>query len=289
MGEVSGKPTLQKVDWHRVWKGEFGMPMTKVKTVVALLGLTVVLGNSTSASVALTESFDKPVHKTVVNLGRSPYLMPNDPAQIQLSCFYYQDFMVKELNNPGLKGVRWVTATPVINEAAPPCRLAHAPAERFMAKEWWGFEGVKGSLLFLEAADGDSNAGMPFRILDMKTGKKLFEDSAWWNGHLEFVHTTDGTVSLRYLRVVGGDCSIPKDGMSCWSKFRRHYGVATATPPKCTGYRHDGDKEWVVGDQGVPSEEIDTPSAIAYPVFLELFPRPSIRAVPGPVKCSPVE
>ena len=263
--------------------------MTKVgKAIVALLGVTVVLGSSTPASAALTESFDKPVRKTVVNLGRSPYLMPNNPARIHLSCFYYQDFMVKELNDPGLKGVRWVTVTPVINEDAPACRLAHASTERFMAKEWWGFIGVKGSLLFLEAADGDENQGMPFRILDLKTGRKILEDSAWWNGHLEFLRTTDETLSLRYLRVVGGDCSIPKGGMSCWSQFRRKYGLPMATAPKCEGYRVEGEKEWAVGDKGVPPAEIDTPSAIAYPVVVKLFPRPLIRPVPGPVKCSPV-
>lgn len=253
------------------------------------LGVTVVWGNSTSASATRTESFDKPLRKTVVNLGRSRYLMPNNSARIQLSCFYYQDFMVKELDDPGLKGVRWVTVTPVINKDAPACRVAHASTERFMAKEWWGFEGVKGPFLFLEAADGDGNGGMPFRILDLETGRKIFEDSAWWNGHLEFVHATDETVSLRYLRVVGGDCSIPKDGMSCWTKFRSRYGLATATLPKCSGYRVEGEKEWTVGDEGVPPAEIGTPSAIAYPVAVELFPRPSIKAVPGLVKCSPVE
>src|SRR5665213_2520858 len=266
------------------------MPMAKVKkTVVALLGVTVLLGNSTSASVAPTESYDKPVRKTVVNLGPSPYLMPNDPRPIQLSCFYYADFMVKELDNPGLKGSSWVTGTPVTNENLPACRLAHASAERFISNDGWIFEGVKGSLLFLGAPDGDDNGGMPFRILDAKTGKKIFEDSAWWNDHLKFVHTTDETLSLRYLRVVGGDCSIPKDGTSCWSKFRKHYGLALATVPTCTGYRHEGDKEWVVGEEGVPPEEIKTPSAIAYPVAVKLFPRPSIRAVPGLVKCSPVQ
>lgn len=264
--------------------------MTKAKRAAsALLGVAVVLGSSVAGCVALTESFDKPVRKTVVNLGRSPYLMPNNPARIQLLCFYYPDFMIKELNNPGLKGVRWVTVTPVINEDAPACRLSHASTERFMAKEWWGFEGVKGSLLFLAAADGDENAGMPFRILDVKTGKKIFEDSAYWDGHLEFVHASDGSMSLKYLRVVGGDCSIPKDGMSCWSKFRGRYGLALATVPKCTGYRQEGKKEWVVGDEGVPPEDITTPSTIAYPVVVELFPRPSIRAVSGLVKCSPVQ
>jgi hypothetical protein len=77
--------------------------------------------------------------------------------------------------------------------------------------------------------------------------------------------------------------------MSCWSKFGRHYGLALATVPKCMGYRHEGDKEWVVGDEGVPPADIKTPSVIAYRVVADLFPRPSIRAVPGAVKCYPVE
>jgi hypothetical protein len=65
--------------------------------------------------------------------------------------------------------------------------------------------------------------------------------------------------------------------------------LALAAVPNCTGYRHEEEKEWVVGDKSVPPEEIRTPSAIAYLVVVELFPRPSIRAVPGPVKCSAVE
>jgi hypothetical protein len=128
---------------------------------------------------------------------------------------------------------------------------------------------------------------MPFRILDMKTGQKVFEDSARGGRHLAFAHASDGNMSLRYLRRVGGDCSIPKDGMSCWSQFRRHYGLALVTVPKCMGYRHEGDKEWTVGDEGVPPEEINVPSAIDYPVVVELFPQPSFRAVPGPVQCFP--
>lgn len=260
-----------------------------MKSSVALLGVTVMLAMTTSGSVAPTESFDKPIRKLVMNLGRSAYLMPNDPARIELSCFYYPDFMVKELDDPGLKGARWVTIAPTAKEDSPPCRVEHASTERFMAKEWWGIEGVKGSLLFLEAADGDGNGGMPFRVLDANNGSKIFEDSAWWNGHLEFVHGSDGSLSLRYLRVVGGDCSIPEDGTACWRKFRKHYGLARATAPRCMGYRHEGDKERVEGDSGMPLEEMSTPSAIAYPVAVELFPRPSIRAVPGPAKCFPVE
>ena len=141
---------------------------------------------------------------------------------------------------------------PVVSEDLPACRLAHDSTERFMAKEWWSFEGVKGPLLFLEAADGDDNGGMPFRVIDLKTEKKIFEDSAWWSGQMEFVSTSDRKMSLRYLRVVGADCSIPKDGMSCWNEFRRRYGLTLATTPKCAGYRLQGDNERVAGDSGKP-------------------------------------
>jgi len=281
---------LHLLDWHHEWKGEFGMPMTKVrKIVVALLGVTIALGNSTSATGAPTESFDKPLRKKVVNLVRSRYQLPYNPYRFQLSCFYYPGFMVKEVINRGVKGAFSVTVTPVIREAAPPCHLEHASTERLMSKDLWAFAGVKGSLLFLEEAEGDSNGGKPFRVLEWETGKRVFEDSTREIDHLEFLHTTDESVSLRYLRVVGGDCSIPMEGMNCWSKFKKHYGLATATVPRCTGYRRKGEHEGPVDHWGIPLVSIDTASAIDYPVEVDIFPHPSIRAIPGPVKCGPVQ
>jgi hypothetical protein len=255
---------------------------------VALLFVAFVLGSSASGFVASAESFDKPVRKTVVNLERSRSLMPNSRSRIQLSCFYYPAFMIKQLDDPGEKGTQSVTIDSDLNGEFPACRQSHSPTEQFLAKDGWFFIGAKGSLLFFEAPDGTSG-GMPFRILEMKTRKKIFEDSVWWKGHLEFASTPDGKMTLRYPRLVEGDCSIPKDGISCWSKFRRDWGLALATAPKCTGYRHEGEREWVVGDEGVPPEPITTASAIAYPVVVKLFQQPSISAVPGEVKCSPVE
>jgi hypothetical protein len=262
-----------------------------VKTaVVVLFGATILLTQSASGRVALAEYFDKPFQEQTVDLGRSPNAMPDDPSHIHLSCFFYPDFMVKQLSDPAVKGTLWVTVTPVISGGDPPaCRLAHSSTERSVAKQWWGFQGVKRSLLFLEAADGDENAGMPFRIVDMKTGQKVFEDSASGNSHPTFAPLSDGKISLRYLRRVGGDCSIPKDGVTCWSKFRKHYGLPRAAIPKCMGYRRDRGKEWAAGDEGVPSEAIETPSAINYPAAVDLFRRPLIRALPGLVQCFPVQ
>ncbi|MGA3332840.1 MAG: hypothetical protein ABSC62_01610 [Terracidiphilus sp.] len=253
---------------------------------VALLIVVVAFGCSASGVVALAESFDKPVRETVVDLGPSPYLMPRDRSRIQLYCDYYTDLMVKELDDPGQKGTRWVTITPILNEQLPACRLSHGTNERFIAKGWFGFVGVKGSLLFLEAADGE-DGGLPFRILDSKTGKVIFEDSAalpYYGGPgFDFARTSEGGISLKYLRVVHGDCSIPKDGLNCWGRFRQQFGLTLATVPTCTGYV--GEQP----DQPVPLDDLQTPSAIQFPVKVKLFPRPSIQAAPGPVKCRPIE
>jgi hypothetical protein len=255
----------------------------------ALLVVTVVLVNLALNPVAFAESFDKPVRQMVVDFGPTPYMQRNSGMRIELTCSYYPAFVVKQLEDEGQKGTQWVTIVPIIRGDLPPCQPSHGSSERFIAKDGWFFIGAKGQLLFLEASEGDENAGMPFRVLDWKTGRKIFEDSAWWDDHLAFEHSSDERLSMRYLRVVGEDCSIPKGGASCWNKFREKFGLPLATVPKCTGYRQEGEKKWVVGDEGGPPEEVDTPSAIAYPVVVELFPKPSILAVPGPVKCTPVE
>jgi hypothetical protein len=96
-------------------------------------------------------------------------------------------------------------------------------------------------------------------------------------------------MSVRYLRVVGEGCSIPKDGTNCWNKFREKFGLSLTTSPKCVGYRREGEKEWMVGDEGVPPAMVETPSTIAYPVIVQLFPRISIKAAPGALKCGPVQ
>jgi hypothetical protein len=249
---------------------------------VALLSAVVVLEILSSGTCAFAESFDKPLRETTVDLGPSPYLMPHS-RPIQLYCAYYPTFMVKQLNDPGVKGTLWVTITAIRNGQLPICRQSHDSTERFLAKTWWTFTGVKGSLLFLEAADGD-NGGMPFRILNWKSGRKIFEDSVFSGNQgdfgYEFERGDDGMISLRYLRVVSGDCSIPKDGTRCWNELRQKFGLPPEAAPECMGNE---------GEQPVPSREVPIPSAIVYPVVLKLSPQPSMKALPGPVKCWPVD
>ncbi|MGB0063907.1 MAG: hypothetical protein WBP85_05620 [Terracidiphilus sp.] len=189
------------------------------------------------------------------------------------------------MDDPGMEGARWVTIAVFLKTHPPACRLAHAPNERFVAKDSWGFLGVKGPLLFLTAADGE-DGGLPFRILDWKTGRKIFEDSTalpYYGGFgFDFGHSVDGKLSLRYLRVVHGGCSIP-DGQNCWNILRANLGLPPSDAPACTGYV--GEKT----DQPIALATLETPSALQYPVEVKLFPRPTIRAIAGEVKCRPVD
>ena len=74
--------------------------------------------------------------------------MPNNPSPILLSCFYYPDFMVKELNNPGLKGAE-ISIVPVVGKQVPACRRSRDANEQSITrvKAWSGyFKGVKDQL-----------------------------------------------------------------------------------------------------------------------------------------------
>lgn len=259
------------------------------KATLAMLGLLLFCGGIAFALTPQSESFDKPLRTKVVNFGHSKYLRPNSPSQVELTCFYFESFVVKQFVNPGLKGSRLVTMVPVAGGKVLPCQVKHDPAERSVTEDGWYFVGAKSDLLFIQASEGDENSGMPFRVVSAKTNEKVFEDSSYFyrQTHIRFTHTADGTLALKYLRAVGGDCSIAKDGASCWSKFRKHYGVVSTATPVCEGYQREGAKEWKIGDPGVPPEVMDVPSAIAYPVSVVILPQPRITPIAGAVKCGP--
>jgi hypothetical protein len=250
--------------------------MVREKVPASLLfGAVIVLGTTISNSTAHAEPFDKPLQKKVVDLGQSPELRPDAESHIKLTCSYYPKFMIKELNDPGNKGALWITLVPVHPEHSPECTRTRGPEEKAF-KDWDGyFGGVKRDLVFLFDSDG-TDGGIPFTVFDSKTGAKLFRDSASignsYDG-LDFVHASDTQMTLRYLRVVTGTCSVPKDGSACWNKFKEQLGLRLASIPKCSD------------EPGKYAEQ--SPSVIAYPVEASLFPKPSIKAIGNPVRCYP--
>jgi len=235
------------------------------------------------------ESFDKPLQKTVLDLGRSQYLMGNDNRHVTVTCWYYNHFMVKEQNDPGVKGAEQITLTSLQPGRLPKCLQALQHGEKEFT-EWseeskifipWNgyFAGVKHNLIFLEWPDGDDNSGIPFTAFEADAKTKYFRDSVMLEArgerHLNFLPTSANQIVLRYLRVASAGCSIPKSGESCWSKLQQQTGLAHSPVPKCSDY--DG-KEAGVAD-----------SVIAYPVEATLYPKPSVRPLGGPVRCYPQE
>lgn len=235
------------------------------------------------------ESFDTPLEKIVLDLGRSTYLMSNDNRHVTATCWYYKHFMVKEQNDPGVKGAEHITLTPLRPRHLPKCSQALQPGEKEFT-EWseeykkdlpWNgyFAGVKHGLIFLEGSDGDDNSGIPFTAFEADAKTKLFEDSvtleAGGERDFNFLPTSANQIVLRYLRVASAGCSIPKLGESCWSKLKQQTGLSQSQVPKCTDYEGK--------EAGVAA------SVIAYPVEATLYPKPSIRPLGGPVRCYPQE
>lgn len=235
---------------------------------------------------AQADSFDVPAKKKTVLYELSPYYSPSRNVRIRLSCFSYSTFMVKEYDE-GQKGAEWLAIVPAEKGASPPCTRSHAVGERVIKyPEWSGyFKGAKGNLVFFHASDG-IDGGMPFVVYDSRTGKKLFKDyycdSTMWTAKAEespfnqirISSSSDGQVSLTYLRVKRTDCDLHRAKATCWERVRNKLGLMSTQTPVCSGYK----------DVKAPY-----PSSIAYPVEVTLFPRPSAKNVDGPVKCWPVD
>lgn len=233
------------------------------------------------------DSFDRPLHKQFLDLGASRNLMRNDARHVSVTCWYYNHFMVKEQNDPGVKGAISIAIAPSRPGHRTRCVAALQPGEKEFT-EWSGeykefvrwngyFAGVKHDLIFLERPDGDENGGILFAAFLTDGRTKFFEDSVTLeaNGarNLSFVPTPANEIVLHYLRVASAGCSIPRLGKSCWGKLRQQTQLTHSPMPKCTDYE---------GTQAGSA-----PSIIAYPVEATLYPKPSVRPLGGPVRCYP--
>ena len=242
---------------------------------VAFLGL---------ATIARAQNFDTPVHKQVVDLGASPYYTPAQHVRVELSCFYYPNFLVKQLDSHQ-KGADSLSIVPLSGTPNLPCSKTQTKSE--IAIDWDGyFKGVKGSSVFFDASDG-TNGGLPFGVFDAKTGKKLFEDSAYtatmWTektarfplDELAVNPLPDGAIELRYLRVVGTECDLRHETGECWENAKRTYHLPPDTPlPTCIHYDEITDR---------------LASSLAYPIETVLSPQPVTKNIPGPLLCWPVD
>jgi len=247
--------------------------MVREKVLSFLLLGVFVLGATGFNFTARAESFDKPLQTKVLDLGRSKYLRRNDSQRVTLTCSYYPSFMVKQVSDPGYKGAFFIAIVPGQPEHAGACSQRPSPGEKvFHDRGDWYFEGVKRDVVFLIAEGGDGAA--LFAAYDSKNWAKKFQDLALGYDHpISFGQVSSEQIVFRYLRVVPGTCSVPKDGIVCWSKFKEQTGLKLAPMLACDYH----------------GEDVSDPSVIDYPVEVSLFPKSSIKALGNPVKCWPSE
>lgn len=244
-------------------------PSALLVTECALLGATLLW----IVPGARGESFDSPVHQRVLDLGRTP------DGRARLTCDYYPSFMVKELDL-GEEGASWIAIVPARAGHLPICTRSHGSAEKIIpGHDWCGyFQGAKQNFVFLSACNA-YNGGMDFAVYDVRTGTRIFEDTAVdsVSEGPRFMRAPDGGLTLLYSRIAVFACTLPREQATCWSQIEGKLGLKNAAVPECIAY-----------------EKQMTGSVIAYPVEVPLSLAPDLRtpqvqAVAGEIRCWPPE
>lgn len=258
----------------------------------------LIFGLLLLASLSWGDTFDKPVRKQRVELGKAANPLSD---RHRVTCYFFPNFMVKEVDM-GEVGAERLGIVPVKPQSTGKCVRARGKDEIVIPAEQWSgyFMGVKKDYVFLSGEDL-WNSSSPFAIFDSRTGKKLFEDSA---KKISFVTRPDQTIAMRYLRVVTDDCFILKDA-ACWQRMAAKYGLDAATVPDCRKGYDASAEEMAKGRctaQRAPlaaclkkerplamKQALDSPSVISYPVEVELGAMPSAKPTGVAVGCWPAD
>lgn len=258
----------------------------------------LILGLFLLTSVSWGQTFDKPVRKQRVELGKVANPLSD---RHRVTCYFFPNFMVKEVDM-GEVGAERLGIVPVKPQSTGKCVSAQSKGEIVIPPEQWSgyFMGVKTDYVFLSGEDL-WNSSSPFAIFDSRTGKKLFEDSA--KADIAFA-TTGQTVAMRYLRVVSDDCFILKDA-ACWQRMAAKYGLDNAAAPDCRkGYEASAESmaKARCTAQRPPlaaclkkerplalKQALDSPSVISYPMEVDLGATPIAKPTGAAVGCWPAD
>jgi hypothetical protein len=236
------------------------------RVVLTTAAAVFVIGSICSTSLA--EGFDKPVRKTILDLGSSPDQPDFPKLHIHLSCYYYPKFMVKELDDDGNKGSLRISVLRVEEAKAPSCIRELLAGERELPNYPGYFWGAKDKLIFVINDDGDGE-GQFFIVYDAMTLNQTFRDALRFSTKPRFSLSVGGRSVMRYQRVFFPHCSLMKNGDICWRNVVMQTGVHSSPVPRCDGYDND----------------VADPSLIAFPVEVALYPKPVTKVRAGPVLC----
>ena len=247
-----------------------------MRTPVLILLCALLPASAVAKDKDAAGLFDKPAKVAKVPLPADPL---NPSAKPAVSCSYFKDFAVKEINR-GEVGAELSIVPLAGGGEAYKCREAAAPGE-IATKDWSGyFRGAKGPYVFFDAEDGH-NGGMGFAIFGGADGKKMFDDTAM---DLHAVDLKPAGLVLRYTRVYEAGCSIYADPAGCWAKVKAATGLTQATAPDCAAQYKAEEKRM----KGTPHQAkvAALPSVVDYEAVATLDAgQVKISAAQGEVAC----
>jgi hypothetical protein len=250
--------------------GESGGPGGRVPATLLLAAIAAWFAWPTSAALAAPALYDKPAKVRHLPLPSDPL---NPQAKAELSCFYFRQFMVKEVDL-GQKGADQLSILPIeAGHQEPACRRDNAADEKVVSPDDWSgyFDGVKGGYVFFSADDG-WNDGMGFAVFTAADAKKVFEDVAKkWHA----IALRPSGVAMRYERVYGAKCSLQADKAGCWRQIEQDTGLQGAAPDCAAAYEAE-EKRTPTMVQAV----IDDPTVIDYEAVASIGPGGS-KIAPG--------
>jgi hypothetical protein len=256
--------------------------MRLLKAIV-LSGLSLCPALSLASAKDSSSLFDKPIREVRTPLPRDP---DNPQSKPMLSCFYYSHFMIKQIDL-GEIGAQQISILYIQKgHEQPPCRRPNAKDEKVLdPKAWDGyFKGVKGDVIFLDAADG-VNGGQGFAVINVSDGAKVFDDVAKSEmSAIELISPTaqsdpninpNTAIKLSYTRVYQAPCSLRADEKNCWLTIKQITGLTEQAPPDCAAWYEAEEKR--LPDR--KRESASDPSVITYDVEVLLDSRNTIVRV----------
>ncbi|MGE3622550.1 MAG: hypothetical protein AB7H77_01570 [Bdellovibrionales bacterium] len=219
-----------------------------MKLIPAALAVLLVGVPALAAAPDTSGLFDAPERTVQEALGEDAEF-PRDPenpdAKRVIDCYYYSNFVVKQIDI-GEKGVSRLSAAPVTTVPSkekgqppvrqlPPCSTAPMPGEFTVSADSWSgyFKGVKGNYMFVDA-DDIYNGGTGLAVFDIAKRAKIYEDLV--KDKIKSVEKSGDAVIMRYRRAFAATCSVPSQGKSCWQDIVTKTGLTATTPmPDCDG------------------------------------------------------
>jgi hypothetical protein len=158
----------------------------------------------TTAFAQTPDQFDKPANV------RSLKPKPDDSTEIR--CTTFSDLMVRETQD----GPTSENAA-IVRNAKAPCTAKAGPGETVLDTNGMTLDGRRGTYLLF--SDLDPHGATGFVVIDVKTGKILFRDSALSHPVLQNLGLENGSLRLRYRRGVNAPCSLMANAQKCWAQL----------------------------------------------------------------------